>query len=79
MELVSKMHNSFSHTQPERLLKRGDMILFMPPPAAYSQQSKQARCAGKKGFIAARKYEYYGIVVFKDGQCLCNLSYCEKT
>ena len=73
------MNNSFSHTQPERRLKRGDMILFMPPPAAYSQQSKQARCAGKKGFIAKMQSEEYGLVVFPDYKCLCNLSYCEKT
>lgn len=64
--------------QPDKRFKYGDLVLFMPPPAAYSQQSQQARCVGKKGFVARMQSEEYGLVVFPDGPCLLNLRYCEK-
>ena len=64
--------------QPDKRFKYGDLVLFMPPPAAYSQQSLQARCVGKKGFVAKMQSEEYGLVVFQDGPCLLNLRYCEK-
>ncbi len=50
----------------------------MMAQAAYSQQSKQARCVGKKGFVARMQSEEYGLVVFLDGPCLLNLRYCEN-
>ena len=59
-------------------LKRGDMIVFSPPPGAYSRKSLQHRYAGSKGFIARMQSEEYGLVVFPDGPCLLNLRYCEK-
>ena len=64
--------------QPDKRFKYGDLVLFMPPPAAYSKQCLQARCVGKKGFVAKMQSEEYGLVVFQDGPCLLNLRYCEK-
>lgn len=64
--------------QPDKRFKYGDQVIFMPPPAAYSKQCLQARCVGKKGFVAKMQSEEYGLVVFQDGPCLLNLRYCEK-
>ena len=69
---------NFQPLQPDKRFKYGDLVLFMPPEAAYSKQCKQARCVGKKGFVARMQSEEYGVVVFQDCQCLLNLRYCEK-
>lgn len=69
---------NYQPLQPDKRFKYGDLVLFMPPPAAYSKQCLQARCVGKKGFVARMQSEEYGLVVFKDGPCLLNLRYCEK-
>ena len=69
---------NYKPPQPDKRFKYGDRVLFMPPEAAYSKQCKQARCVGKKGFVARMQSQEYGLVVFQDGPCLLNLRYCEK-
>ena len=64
--------------QPDKRFKYGDQVIFMPPPGAYSQRSKQAQCAGHRGSIIGFQGDGYATVRFNRMDCLCNLAYCEE-
>lgn len=56
----------------------GKSVTFNPPPGAYSQRSKQAKCAGQRGSIIGFMGDGYANILFNRMACLCNLSYCEE-
>lgn len=70
---------NYKQLKSKNRFKRGDMVLFNPPPGAYSPKSRQAQCAGGKGVIIAMHSDEYGILLFQNVTCFCNLKYCEKS
>lgn len=67
--------------KPSDTPKRGDSVIFMPPIGAYSRESKQAQCVGRKGTIISAVRPGYSYVTarFNCGDCLVPIYYCERT
>jgi len=55
--------------------KPGMLVLFQPPPQAYSRSSKQHRHAGRSGLIYRVDNDSFAWVLFSDGMLLVNTAY----